>query len=481
MLKLRQLLMIALITLIGWTANAQNWQLVWADEFTNGIGPDWVFETGTGSGGWGNNELQYYRQQNATVQNGELVITAKNESFGGMNYTSARMKTQGKKSWKYGKIEARMQLPAFQGSWPAFWMLGDNITSVGWPSCGEIDIMEQTNTSDHVLGTIHWNNNGYVYYGGNTAASVTGYHVYSIEWDANAIKWFVDGNLYHTANIQNGINGTSEFHEKFFIILNLAVGGNLPGNNVNNGALPASVKVDYVRVYQSTGGGTGAPVGQTIWLRGSNGQYASSENGAVPMNCNRNSVQGWEQFTVVSAGGSKIALRGSNGKYVSSMNGQSGMMCDRTTVQGWEAFDWVSNANGTISLRGNNGLYVSSENGQSPMICDRTTIQGWEQFTWGTGAGARQAPELDSELSEPVALTVFPNPVTNHEFKVRWDHQVSPEVQLSLMDVSGKTVYTAVAKDGLENVVLPSHLRKGVYILGITSEKGTETRNLIIK
>ena len=163
------------------------------------------------------------------------------------------------------------------------------------------------------------------------------------------------------------------------------------------------------------------------------------------------------------------------------MNGQSGMMCDRTTVQGWEAFDWVSNANGTISLRGNNGLYVSSENGQSPMICDRTTIQGWEQFTWGTGAGARQAPELDSELSEPVALTVFPNPVTNHEFKVRWDHQVSPEVQLSFMDVSGKTVYTAVAKDGLENVVLPSHLRKGVYILGITSEKGTETRNLIIK
>ncbi len=94
---------------------AQNWNLVWADEFTNGIGPDWVFETGTGSGGWGNNELQYYRQQNATVENGQLVITAKNESFGGMNYTSARMKTQGRKSWKYGKIEARIAMPSFLG------------------------------------------------------------------------------------------------------------------------------------------------------------------------------------------------------------------------------------------------------------------------------------------------------------------------------------------------------------------------------
>jgi beta-glucanase (GH16 family) len=244
---------ILLLLTISWVSSfSQTYQLVWADEFTSGISSDWVFETGNGSGGWGNNELEYYRRENATVQNGQLVITAKKESYGGFNYTSVRMKTQGKKSWKYGKIEARIAMPAFQGVWPAFWMLGDNISTVTWPACGEIDIMEHVNTENKSYGTIHWrdNNGNYANYGGNTSVSVTGFHVYTIEWDASAIKWFIDGTKFHEANIANSINGTDEFHNNFFILLNMAIGGNWPGSTVDNNAFPASMYVDYVRVYQ---------------------------------------------------------------------------------------------------------------------------------------------------------------------------------------------------------------------------------------
>ena len=161
------------------------------------------------------------------------------------------MTTQGKKFWKYGKIEARIAAPSVQGLWPAFWMLGESIGSVGWPKCGEIDIMEHVNTGNTNYGTIHWNSdaNTHVDYGGNTQVNdITQYHTYTVECDANAIRWYVDGTKYHEANIAAGINSTSEFHENFFIILNLAVGGNWPGNTI--GAMPANLYIDYVRVYQ---------------------------------------------------------------------------------------------------------------------------------------------------------------------------------------------------------------------------------------
>jgi beta-glucanase (GH16 family) len=256
------ILILLLLSIVQISAYAQNWQLVWQDEFDNGIGPDWVFETGNGTNGWGNNELQYYRRENASVVNGELVITAKRESIGGFNYTSARMKTQGKKSWKYGKIEARIKMPAFQGVWPAFWMLGDNITQVSWPFCGEIDVMEHINSEQRSYGTIHWQDHTdkYAMYGGNTAVNVTGYHVYAVTWDANLIRWFVDGVQFHEASIAGGVNGTHEFHNNFFILLNMAIGGNWPGFTVDNNAFPATMHVDYVRVYQDGGGNTGGPL-----------------------------------------------------------------------------------------------------------------------------------------------------------------------------------------------------------------------------
>ena len=231
----------------------QNWTLVWQDEFNGSIGPDWVFETGNGYSGWGNNELQYYRRENASIENGNLVITARRENVDGYQYTSARMKTQGRKSWRHGRIEARIKMPSFMGSWPAFWMLGDNITSVGWPKCGEIDIMEHVNTENLTHGTIHWedHNNLYANYSGSTSTNVTQYQIYAVEWDSNSIKWFLNGNLYHEASIAGGVNGTSEFQNTFFILLNMAIGGNWPGFDIDNSAFPAKMYVDYVRVYKA--------------------------------------------------------------------------------------------------------------------------------------------------------------------------------------------------------------------------------------
>ncbi|MGE5395639.1 MAG: family 16 glycosylhydrolase [Candidatus Saccharibacteria bacterium] len=238
-------------------AKAQFTQLVWSDEFDGTAinKSNWVFETGN-NGGWGNNELEYYtnRSANATISNGNLLIIAKKESYGGMNYTSARMKTQGLHDFTYGKIEARIKAPVGQGIWPAFWMLGKNINQAGWPKCGEIDILEHINNVSYVNGTIHWDNNGHASYGKTTACDVKKYHVYGIEWDTKAIKWFVDGIKYGEASIANNINSTDEFHAPFFILLNLAVGGNWPGNPDGTTVFPDTMFVDYVRVYSLTTG-----------------------------------------------------------------------------------------------------------------------------------------------------------------------------------------------------------------------------------
>lgn len=224
------------------------YDLVWSDEF-NGNAIDlskWTFDNGAAQ----NNEKEYYQPANAAVSGGSLVITAKKESAGGLPYTSSRLNTSGKFSVQYGKIEARLKIPAGQGLWPAFWMLGQNFKSVGWPFCGEIDIMEHVNSDNLFYGTIHWDNNGHAQYGKSTTAAPADYHIYAIEWDASSIKWYVDNVLYNTADIKDNINGTDEFHKPFFIILNLAVGGDWPGQTIDETKLPAALSVDYVRVYK---------------------------------------------------------------------------------------------------------------------------------------------------------------------------------------------------------------------------------------
>jgi beta-glucanase (GH16 family) len=234
--------------------------LVWNDEFNGTVLDEssWNFEIGNGSSGWGNNELQYYRKENTLVKDGYLSIEAKQQGFASSLYTSSRLTTQGKKSFKYGRIDIRAAMPQGQGMWPALWMLGDNISSVGWPKCGEIDIMEMVGgtangKSDNTThGTLHWDqNNERASFGGNKTIGTKladEFHVYSIIWEANSIKWYLDDVLFHTADISS--SNLNEFLEKFFFIINVAVGGDWPGSPDASTTFPQKMWVDYIRVFQ---------------------------------------------------------------------------------------------------------------------------------------------------------------------------------------------------------------------------------------
>lgn len=239
---------------------ADTYELVWSDEFDgNSLDrSNWTVETGTGDWGWGNNEQQYYRDsiENIDVSNGTLKIHAlkREQSIGGKYYTSARMKTQGKQSFKYGKIEARMKLPRFQGAWPAFWMLGDNISSVGWPKCGEMDIMEAINNNNNIYSNLHWSYN-------NTTADTQGkaynvgdrteWHTYGMIWTEKKAQFYVDDKIFQTYSITTD-SQMEEFRAKQFIILNLAIGGQWPGYEIDDSAFPdrSTMEVDYVRAYK---------------------------------------------------------------------------------------------------------------------------------------------------------------------------------------------------------------------------------------
>lgn len=236
-------------------------KLVWSDEFNTGTRPDttkWVYNIGTGSNGWGNNEAQYYTgdSTNARIENGSLIIEARKESKGGKNYTSARMITQGKASWTYGRMEIRAKLPKGVGTWPAIWMLGDNITTAGWPTCGEIDIMEHVGKEqDMVLWSTHSKLNNWSLGTQKTNKATiegvsTDFHIYKIEWSKDYIQFFVDGKLYYTSPNEGKGSEYYPFTAPQFLLLNLAIGGNLGGPTINDAIFPCRMEVDYVRVYQ---------------------------------------------------------------------------------------------------------------------------------------------------------------------------------------------------------------------------------------
>ena len=232
------------------------WELVWHDEFdAEAIDTaNWTYDIG--AGGWGNGEAQYYtsRPENARIENGMLVIEARQEKYEDSYYTSARLKTQGLQSFQYGRIEARIKVPVGDGLWPAFWMLGSSFDGTNWPDCGEIDIMEYVGREpDLIIGTLHgpgysgalgvsqWNRQEY--------AIADDFHTYTIEWKAGQIDWYYDGEKYHT-----DLSGRQwVFDQPFFIILNLALGGTLGGPIGLDTAFPTQYTVDYVRVYQAAG------------------------------------------------------------------------------------------------------------------------------------------------------------------------------------------------------------------------------------
>lgn len=236
-------------------------QLVWADEFDgNSLDEkNWNYEIGDGCPGlcgWGNNELQYYKKENTTVKDGYLMIEAKSEIAGSKSYTSSRINTQNKFNFKYGRVDIRAAIPNTKGLWSALWMLGKNFPTVGWPKCGEIDIMEVVGgfeTDNTVLGTVHWdNNNTHAEYGGKLAVNgftlKEAFHVYSIVWDEKKITWYVDNVQFHVIDVTPA--GLSELREEFFLIFNVAVGGNLSGNPDGFTKLPQKMIVDYVRVFK---------------------------------------------------------------------------------------------------------------------------------------------------------------------------------------------------------------------------------------
>jgi beta-glucanase (GH16 family) len=254
----------------GTTAANPQWTLVWSDEFNgpNGSPPDptqWSFDTG--GNGWGNNELEYYtrRLQNAQIQNGSLALTALEEAYTGTDrvtrrYTSGRLKTEGEFAEAYGRFEARIKIPSGQGMWPAFWMLGNNIGTVSWPACGEVDIMENIGKEP---STIHATIHGPGYSGANGIGSPYSlpsgrfsddYHLFAVEWEPKVIRFYVDNHLYATRTPADLPAGTSWVYDHpFFIILNVAVGGSWPGNPDPTTVFPETMLVDYVRVYQPSG------------------------------------------------------------------------------------------------------------------------------------------------------------------------------------------------------------------------------------
>jgi beta-glucanase (GH16 family) len=250
------------------TLSPTAWTLAWSDEFdrADGQSPDpvkWVFDLG--GHGWGNQELQTYthRKVNARIVDGCLLIEARQERWKGPDritrrYTSARLKTANRLAFRYGKVEARILLPAGQGIWPAFWMLGVDTPGRPWPHTGEIDIMENIGSDTTVVfGTAHGPKDSGIfsltapYRLPPSQSFADDFHVFALEWEPDALRFFVDGNLYQTltrVNVPAG--GTWAFDHPFYLLLNVAVGGTWPGPPNTSTTFPQRMRVDYVRVYR---------------------------------------------------------------------------------------------------------------------------------------------------------------------------------------------------------------------------------------
>ena len=276
-MNVKQILIFTFMLLTVGAVHAQDYELVWSDEFdTNTLGTNWNVEVTDAPY---NNELEAYTScpDNVTIADGNLVLTARRESYGSRSFTSGRVNSLHKVSFTHGKIEARIKLPHLaNGLWPAFWMMGEDFDTVNWPKCGEIDIMEMgmknainTNATDNtVAGTIHWGESiakHQQYTSGNKTVSqelTDGYHIFTCEWDDDYLKFYIDNDAtpYFTASIKKGFSRSAYFHKPYFLIFNLAVGGDFTGitHPADITALPqagseAQMLVDYVRVYQKTG------------------------------------------------------------------------------------------------------------------------------------------------------------------------------------------------------------------------------------
>jgi beta-glucanase (GH16 family) len=454
---------VALLLGASHSIQAQTYQQVWADEF-NGTAvntSNWAFETG--GGGWGNNEKQYYQASNATVANGELVITARKQAVGGMPYTSARLKTQGLKQFTYGRMEARIKVPLGQGLWPAFWMLGANIGSVGWPACGEIDIMEQVNADSRTYGTAHWDSNGHAQYGQNIAMSANTYHVFSVEWTPTYIRWFMDGTKYNEMNITNGTGGTEEFQRPFFLLLNLAVAGDWPGQTVDESKLPATMNVDYVRVYQLTNGSTGSGSVRTFQAEAANVnsgmavETCSDAGGGQDMgnvDAGDYLVFNGVNFPVTGAYTLSYRVASPNGGTVSSDLNAGSIQLGSTAIPatgGWQNWTTVTKTVNINAGTYNLGVYAQTSGWNI----------NWVSITNPSGARMALPP---ATAASPSLAGLYPNPVAGSDFL-----RTEPEIvghHYQVLDALGRVASQGTV--GIEGLNVTA-LRPGQYTLLLTS------------
>lgn len=381
-------------------AHAAAGPLTWSDEFNGAAGtaPDpakWRHDIG--GGGWGNNELQYYTNSTSNAAhdgNGNLVITARRENpagygcwYGSCQYTSARLLTAGTFTQAYGRFEARIKLPRGQGIWPAFWMLGDNFGQVGWPDSGEIDIMENIGREP---STVHGSLHGPGYSGGAAVtASYTlpggraladDFHVFAVDWAPDAITWSIDGIVYSRKTPADLRGNRWVYDHPFFMILNVAVGGNWPGSPDATSTYPQQMLIDYVRVYAHDSGGTGGRItgygGKCIDVAAAN----TANGTAIQLyDCNGTAAQRWTW----AADGSVRAL----GKCLDVAGGGT---ADGTRVQlydcnGTAAQRWVFSAAGDIvnpqADKCLDATGVSSTNGTPLQIwqCTGGPNQKWQR------------------------------------------------------------------------------------------------------
>jgi beta-glucanase (GH16 family) len=458
-------------------AHAQTYQQVWADEFNGSISSSWVFETG--GGGWGNNEKQYYQRANATTTSTDLVITARKENVGGMPYTSARMKTQGLRQFTYGKIEARMKLPLGQGLWPAFWMLGANIGQVGWPACGEIDVMEHINAENKVYGTVHWDSNGHAEYGGNIITSPENYHVYTVEWEPTYIRWFVDGVKYHEINISGGTGGTEEFQRPFFLLLNLAVAGNWPGQTVDESKLPAAMYVDYVRVYQKTTSTPSSTLIQAESFSAMNGVQveACSEGGQNVGWVDQGDWMAYNGINFPTSGSYTIEYRvaSPSGGTLSSDLNAGAIQLGSTAVPatgGWQNWTTVSR---TVNV--NAGTYnfgVFAQTGGWNLNWIRITKNAARE-----AAGSAATPATALDLSQ---VALYPNPQGAGQLvTLRLGDTTGQPVQVQLTTLEGKQLWQQTTTASTLELNRDAKLPAGVYLVRVSSGASTTVKKLVLQ
>lgn len=438
--------------------------LIWSEEFNYSGEPD-PNKWGNEIGYIRNNELQYYtnREENQIVRNGNLEIIAHKESYNGYNYTSASLNTKNKFSVQYGRIEARLKLPKGQGIWTAFWTLGINIDEIGWPQCGEIDIMEYLNNLDYVVGTAHWagqNNNHTQDQGFYNNIDPTQWHVYSIIWDETSITWLVDGNIYHQKNINNNVNDIEELHGPQYILLNVAVGGDWPGSPNLSTVFPATMFIDYVRVYDlanSDSVSIPAKIEAEDYTEMNGIQTQTTSDSGGGLNVGWIDTGDWMKYNIIvpnngtynmtfrvssspSEGGRLVIDRSPSSTYVGAV--------DIESTGGWQ--NWVTK---------NTQVYLPAGSYHIAFYAE----QGGFNINW---FGIEEiSNSLTARIEKKITdIIIYPNPASDYiEFSTEGQQQNS---EVFIFDSNGKEVLNRKYSNTRLNI---SNLTSGIYFVKVNS------------